>query len=116
MATMEKIQEQLIVIVKKVGDVTLEDIVSRLSAFLRLTLEKTEELIVSLKSQDAEKLTMWMSNVYSDAINSCAMYDITQQIKEAKRIIREYCDLVKLKLEDFFAEMSIEQLNADIQS
>uniref|UniRef100_A0A8C8CZK7 Vitellogenin domain-containing protein n=1 Tax=Oncorhynchus tshawytscha TaxID=74940 RepID=A0A8C8CZK7_ONCTS len=87
MAAIEKIQKQVIIIVKRVGDVPLEDIVSRLSAFLRLTVQKTEELIVSLKSQDMEKLT---------------------QIEEAKRIIREYRDL--------FAEMSIEQLNADIQS
>lgn len=78
-------------------------------------MEKTKELIVSLKSQDVEKLTMWM-RVYSGTINSCAMSDITQQIKEAKRIIREYFHPVKLKLEDLFAEMSIEQHNADIQS
>lgn len=108
MAAIEKIQEQVIIIVKRVGDVPLEDIVSRLSAFLRLTVTKTEELIISLKSQDVEKLTMWMSDVFSEAINTHAMSDIAQQIEEAKRIIREYRDL--------FAEMSIEQLNADIQS
>uniref|UniRef100_A0A8K9WYG7 Vitellogenin domain-containing protein n=1 Tax=Oncorhynchus mykiss TaxID=8022 RepID=A0A8K9WYG7_ONCMY len=108
MAAIEKIQKQVIIIVKRVGDVPLEDIVSRLSAFLRLTVQKTEELIVSLKSQDMEKLTVWMSDVFSKAIDSHAMSDIAQQIEEAKRIIREYRDL--------FAEMSIEQLNADIEA
>uniref|UniRef100_A0A8C7F9V4 Vitellogenin domain-containing protein n=1 Tax=Oncorhynchus kisutch TaxID=8019 RepID=A0A8C7F9V4_ONCKI len=108
MAAIEKIQKQVIIIVKRVGEVPLEDIVSRLSAFLRLTVQKTEELIVSLKSQDMEKLTVWMSDVFSEAIDSLAMSDIAQQIEEAKRIIRKYRNL--------FAEMSIEQLNADIQS
>uniref|UniRef100_A0A8C7PP15 Vitellogenin domain-containing protein n=1 Tax=Oncorhynchus mykiss TaxID=8022 RepID=A0A8C7PP15_ONCMY len=69
MAAIEKIQKQVIIIVKRVGDVPLEDIVT---------------------------------------IDSHAMSDIAQQIEEAKRIIREYRDL--------FAEMSIEQLNADIEA
>ncbi|XP_010876759.2 apolipoprotein B-100 [Esox lucius] len=116
MAAIEKIQQQVVVIVKKVGGIPLEDLVSKLSAFLHLTVEKTAELIVSLKSQDMEKLTMWISDVYSDAINSHVMSDITVQIEETRRIIREYNSLVKSKLDDLFAEMSVAQLSADIQS
>ncbi|KAJ7988062.1 hypothetical protein DPEC_G00319740 [Dallia pectoralis] len=108
-AIMEKIQQQMIIIVNQVGDITLEDLVNKLSAFLHLTVEKTEELFVSLKSQDKERLTMWMSDVYNDAINSRVVSDITLQIEEAKKII-------KPKLDNLVAGMSVEQLSADFQS
>ncbi|KAL0965050.1 hypothetical protein UPYG_G00276120 [Umbra pygmaea] len=115
-ATMKKMQQQVIIILKKVREITLEDLVSKAIAFLRLTVEKTEDLIVSLKSQDTDKLTAWMNDIYSSAVNSHAMSDITQQIKEAQEIIRDYCNLVRSKIDELFAGTSVEQLSTDIQS
>jgi len=116
LVALSKVQAQIIVIVKKLGDIQLEDIIERLSAFTHVTVEKTEELFTSLASQDVEKLSTWVSDVYTDAINSKVLADITEQVQEARRIVEEYITVIRAKLEDMFADMSIEQLNADIQS
>lgn len=116
LVALRKVQTQVIVIVKKLGDIQLEDIVERLSEFMHVTVEKTEELFTSLASQDVERLSTWVSDVYTDAINSNVLADITEQVQEARRIVEEYITVIRAKLQDLFADMSIEQLNADIQS
>merc|ERR1712142_576797 len=114
--TLQKIQAQVIVIVKKLGDIQLEDILTRLSEFTQISIEKTEELFNFLRSQDVDSVYAWLSDVYTDAINSRIVVDITKQVMDARNTVVEYISIVRAKLQDLLADMSIEQLHADIQA
>ncbi|TMS12086.1 Apolipoprotein B-100 [Larimichthys crocea] len=113
---LRKIQNQVIVTVRKLGDIKLEDIISKLSAFVQFTFEQSEKLLQTIKSQDVERLTSFVNDVYNDAINSRILADITKQVKAVQRIVITYLKSVQAKLETIFASMSTEQLQADIQS
>merc|ERR550519_1987024 len=113
---LQKIQTQVIVILKKLGDIQLEDILTRLSEFTQVSIEKTEELFNFLRSWDADNVFSWLSDVYTDAINSRIVVDITKQVEDARRTVVEYISIVYSKLQDLLADMSIEQLQADIQT
>lgn len=113
---LRKIQNQVIVTVRKLGDIKLEDIISKLSAFVQFTFEQSEKLLQTIKSQDVERLTTFVNDVYNDAINSRILADITKQVKAVQRIVITYLKSVQAKLETIFASMSTEQLQADIQS
>ncbi|TKS75533.1 Apolipoprotein B-100 [Collichthys lucidus] len=113
---LRKIQNQVIVTVRKLGDVKLEDVVSKLSACMQFTFEQSEKLLQTIKSQDVERLTTFVNDVYNDAINSRILADITKQVKAVQRIVITYLKSVQAKLETMFASVSTEQLQADIQS
>jgi len=116
--TLQKIQTQVIVIVKKLGDIQLEDILTRLSEFTQVCVEKTEELFNFLISlpRDVDSVYAWLSDVYDDAINSRIVVDITKQVEDARTTVVEYISIVRAKLQDLVADMSIEQLHSDIQA
>merc|ERR1711915_706076 len=52
----------------------------------------------------------------NDAINSPILADVAKQVEQAGRIVMEYLKAVKAKLQTILADMSSEQLQADIQS
>merc|ERR1712168_837817 len=114
--TLQKIQTQVIVIVKKLGDIQLEDILTRLSDFTQVSIAKTEELFNFLRSLDVDNVSAWLSDVYTDAINSRIVVDITTLLEDARKTVVEYISIVRAKLQDLLADMSIEQLHADIQA
>jgi len=114
--TLQKIQTQVIVIVKKLGDIQLEDILTRLSDFTQVSIAKTEELFNFLRSLDVDNVSAWLSDVYTDAINSRIVVDITKQVEDGTKTVVEYISIVRAKLQDLLADMSIEQLHADIQA
>ncbi|KAM4600709.1 apolipoprotein B-100-like [Polymixia lowei] len=116
LVALKKMQGQFIVITKKLGDIQLEDIIKKVSAFMHVTVEKTEDLLNSLKSQNVEKLSTWVRDVYTDTINSHVLADITKYVEQARRIVVEYINIVRAKFQEIFAETSIEQFHADIQS
>merc|ERR1711915_379968 len=70
----------------------------------------------TLKSQNVERLSTFVSDVYNDAINSRFLADISKQVEEARRIVMEYVGVVRAKLQNIVADISTEQLQADIQS
>ncbi|XP_041660813.1 apolipoprotein B-100-like [Cheilinus undulatus] len=111
-----KVQDQVIVTVRKLGNIQLEDIFTKFSDFMRFATEQSEKFLLTLKSQNVEKLSTFVSDVYTDAINSQILADVATQVEEARRIVMEYVEAVKAKLEDIMANMSTEQLQADIQS
>lgn len=113
---MKRIRGPVLAIVKKLGDIQLEDILKRLSMLINVSVEKAEELFNSLNSQNLEKVSTWASNVHSDFMNSNALADITKLIAEARRIVMDYFNIVKTRCQDILADMSVEQLQADIQS
>ena len=113
---MKRIRGQVIAIVQKLGDIQLEDILRRLSMFINVSVEKAEELFNSLNTQNLEKVTAWATNVYADFMNSNVLADVTKHIAEARRIVMDYFNIVKTRCQDVLADMSVEQLQADIQA
>ncbi|KAG1928722.1 apolipoprotein B-100 [Pimephales promelas] len=112
----QKIQSQIITIVKGLRDVSFETIVQKLSEILKFSVEKAEELFNAIKFQDLDKLSSWVSKVFSDAVNSNSLREITEQAENFRKIIEDYYQTVKAKAQDIFAEMTIEQLIEDIQA
>lgn len=115
-AVFQKFQSQMITIVKSLGDVRFETIVQKLSEILKFTVKKAEEFINTLKNQDLDKLRQWMSTVYTDAVNSDFLREIIEQAETSRRIIEEYYGTVQVKAQEIFAEMTVEQLIADINA
>uniref|UniRef100_A0A3Q3G0R3 Uncharacterized protein n=1 Tax=Labrus bergylta TaxID=56723 RepID=A0A3Q3G0R3_9LABR len=113
---LRKIQDQVIVTVRKLGNIQLEDIINKYTEFIQFTVEQSEKFLLTLKSQNVEKLSTFVTDVYTDAINSQVLADVAKQVEEARRIVMEYVEAVKAKLQSILADMSTEQLQADIQS
>ncbi|KAM6992474.1 apolipoprotein B-100-like [Tautogolabrus adspersus] len=113
---LRKIQDQVIVTVRKLGNIQLEDIINKYTEFMQFAIEQSEKFLLTLKSQNVEKLSTFVTDVYTDAINSQVLADVAKQVEEARRIVMEYVEAVKAKLESILADMSTEQLQADIQS
>ncbi|XP_067273062.1 apolipoprotein B-100-like [Pseudorasbora parva] len=112
----QEIQSQMITIVKGLRDISIETIVQKLSEILKLSVEKAEELLNANKFQDLDKLSSWMSEVFTDAVNSKILSEITEQVEKYMAINEDYYKTVKVKAQDIFAEMTSEQLNEDIQA
>ncbi|KAA0708904.1 Apolipoprotein B-100 [Triplophysa tibetana] len=115
-AVFQKIQSQTIAIVKSLGNVSFETIVQKLSEILKFTVEKTEEFITTLKDQDLDKLSEWMSTVYTDSVNSNIIREVIEQAETCRTTIVEYYRTVKAKAQEIFAELTVEQLIADINA
>uniref|UniRef100_A0A671W5P2 Vitellogenin domain-containing protein n=1 Tax=Sparus aurata TaxID=8175 RepID=A0A671W5P2_SPAAU len=113
---LRKIQDQVIVTVRKLGDIQLEDIINKFSAFIQFTIEQNEKFLQTLKSQNVEKFSTFVTDVYNDAMNSQVLADVANQVESARRIIMEYVRAVRATVQNILADMSIEQLQADIQS
>uniref|UniRef100_A0A673JUZ2 Apolipoprotein B-100-like n=1 Tax=Sinocyclocheilus rhinocerous TaxID=307959 RepID=A0A673JUZ2_9TELE len=95
---------------------TIDDCLKELPDILKLSMEKADELINSIKFQDLDKLSSWISKVFSETVNSNILNEIAEQAEKTSRIIEDYYKTVKAKAQDFFAEMTLEQLIEDIQA
>lgn len=113
---LRKIQDQVIVTVRKLGNVQLEDIVSKYSAFVQLVVEQSERFLQTLKSQNMERFYTIVTDMYNDVMNSQVLADVVKQAEVAQRIVMEYLRAVRAKLQNIFADVSTEQLKSDIQS
>lgn len=113
---LRKIQEQVIITVRKLRDIQLEDIMNKFSAFMQFTTEQAEIFLQIVKAQNVERLSTFVSDVYTDAVNSRVVAEITKQVEEARRIVMEYLAAVKAKLQIILADISYEQFQADIQT
>lgn len=113
---MRKIQNQMIVTMKKLSNIQLEYLINKFSAFVYFAVEQTQKFLQSLKSENVEKFYTFVSDMYTDVMNSQVMADVSRQIEEFQRIVLEYFEAIRSKLEIAFADMSTEQLQSDIQS
>jgi len=113
---LRKIQNHVIVTVRKLGDIQLEDIINTFSAFVQFTTQQSEKFLQTLKSLNVDKLSAYLMNMYNSVITSPVLADVAKQIEEACRIVMEYLKVVRAKLQNILADMSSEQLQADIQS
>lgn len=113
---LRKVQDQVIVTVRKLGNVQLEDIMGKFSVFMQFTVEQSEKFLQTIKSQNVERFYTFVIDLYNDVINSHVLADVAKQVEEAQRIVMEYLKAVRAKLQNIFADMSTEQLQSDMQS
>lgn len=111
-----KIQNQMIVTLRKLSNIKLEDMIIKFNAFMQFTVEQTERFFQTLKSENVERFSIFVSDTYSDVMNSQVMADVSRQIQVVQAIVMEYFEALRSKLENAFANMSAEQLQSDIQS
>uniref|UniRef100_A0AAX7VP99 Vitellogenin domain-containing protein n=1 Tax=Astatotilapia calliptera TaxID=8154 RepID=A0AAX7VP99_ASTCA len=116
LVALKKIQDQVVVTVRKFRDIRLEDIVKKLSAIMQFTIQQSEKLLQTLKSQNLETLSDFVSTAYNDAMNSPVMAGVIKPVEEVCRVVMEYLKAVTAKLQNILADISSKQLTADIQS
>ncbi|XP_062324139.1 apolipoprotein B-100-like isoform X1 [Osmerus eperlanus] len=101
--TFEELQRILIDIVQTIRTITLEDIVEIVNKSNRFCIQKLEGL-------------NWMSDIYTDFVNSRGLSSINTQVENFRNMAEAYFSDIHTNFQAIFADMSIEQLNADIQS
>lgn len=112
----KKIQDQVIVTVRKISNIQLEDIVSMYSAFVQFTTGQLEKLSQILKSQNVDRLYAFVTDTYREVINSPLLGQVASQVEEMQKIVIEYLKAVSAKVDDILSDIKTEQLQADIQS
>lgn len=112
----KKIQEQVIVTVRKISNIQLEDIISQYSAFVQFTTRQIEKLFQTLKSQSVDRLCAFVTDIYHEAINSPLLGQVATQVGEVRKIVIEYLKAVSAKVHDMLSDIKTGQLQADIQS
>lgn len=113
---LKKIQDQVIMTVRKIGNIQLEDIISKYSAFVQFTTEQTEKLFQTLKSQNVDRLYAFATDTYQEAINSPIVGQVATQVEMVRKIVIEYLKAVSAKVHDMLSDIRTEQLQVDIQS
>ncbi|MEQ2309852.1 hypothetical protein AMECASPLE_002761 [Ameca splendens] len=113
---LRKMQEQLTVSMRKLGDIQLEDMIKKFSEFMQFIVQQSENFIQTLKTHNFEKISSFLVDAYNDAMNSHFLAGIAKQIDEVHIIIKEYLESVINKIHSIMADMSTEQLRTSIQS
>lgn len=113
---LRKIQNQVIVTVRDLGNIKVEDVTKKFKAFMQFTIKQSENFVQILKYENLEKLSTFVINMYNDFINSPILGDVAKQVGKVCRIVMEYLKTVRAKVQNILNDMSNEQLQADIQS
>uniref|UniRef100_A0A3Q2UPI5 Uncharacterized protein n=1 Tax=Fundulus heteroclitus TaxID=8078 RepID=A0A3Q2UPI5_FUNHE len=113
---LRKIQKQLIANVRKLGDIQLDDIIKKFSEFMQFVVEQSEKILQTLKTPNVENISSFVMDAYHDAISSNFLAKVARQVNEVHIIIREYIKSVINKIHSITADVSTEQLRADIHS
>lgn len=113
---LRKIQDQVIVTMRQMANIQLEDIISKTSATMQFSIEQSEKFIQTLKSKNVERFYAFMTDAYAEVTNSPLLVDVANQVEEIHRIVMEYLKAVRAKLQNILNDMSTEQLQYDIQS
>ncbi|KAF7655376.1 hypothetical protein LDENG_00057020 [Lucifuga dentata] len=114
--TIERLLSHVIATVKKLGAIQLEDIINKFREFMDFAADKSEKLLQILKSQNVEKISTWLNEAANDARSSSFMLELNRLVVKPLVIVVEYFFTMKEKLSFMFASMSMEQLQADIQT
>lgn len=112
----KKIQNQVIVTVRKIANIQLEDIISQYSAFVQFTTRQIEKLSQTLKSQNVDRFYAFVTDTYRQVINSPLLGQVAAQVGEVRKIVTEYLKAVSAKVYDILSDINTEQLQTDIQS
>lgn len=112
----KKIQDQVIVTVRKIGNIQLEDIISNYSAFMQFTTEQADKLFQTLKSQNVDRLYAIVADTYREMVNSPILGQVATQVEKMRKIVIEYLKVVSAKALNILSDIRTEKLQADIQS
>ncbi|KAG5846843.1 hypothetical protein ANANG_G00119290 [Anguilla anguilla] len=113
---MEKAQVQIITMVRSLQAVSLEDMLERLKDLLLYSGKIADDFITSLMSQNLDNLSAWGNGIYSDAVNSQVLSDISVWLKDVGASAGEKLVFAKTKLQEVYSMMTMEKLNAILQS
>ncbi|XP_028838814.1 apolipoprotein B-100-like [Denticeps clupeoides] len=109
----QKFSNYLANIVQEVSE-TLSSYIESVVKEIRST--EFTKLLATLKSQDLDKVYTWVRSVYTDALNCDVVHKMVEKAKEVMRVVQEYQSQVRSKVGDIFADVTVENLTADIQS
>ncbi|KAM4712808.1 apolipoprotein B-100-like [Anableps anableps] len=116
MVALRKIQKQLTVNIRKLGDIQLDDIIKKFSEFMQFIVEQSEKFFQTLKTPNVENISSFMVDAYNDAKNSGFLANVAKWVDEVHIIIKEYLKTVIDKIHSIMIDMSTAQLRTDIQS
>uniref|UniRef100_A0A3B3XEJ0 Apolipoprotein Ba n=1 Tax=Poecilia mexicana TaxID=48701 RepID=A0A3B3XEJ0_9TELE len=116
MTALRKIQKQLIVSIRKLGDIQLDDIIRKSSEFMQFIVEQSEKFFQTLKAPNVENISSFVMDAYRDAKNSDFLANVVKRVDDLHIIIKEYLKTVIDKIHSIMADMSTSQLRTDIQS
>lgn len=112
MEYLKKMQEQVIVTVRNLSAIQLEDEIKQFSAFMQFIVEQSENFLQRLKQENLEGIYNFLDDLYKNP-------KIPEQIKDVHRIIVEFLRYVIDKLYQLTTlspYASTEQFRTDVQS
>lgn len=112
----KKIRDQVIVTLRKISNIQLEDIISKYSAFVQFTTGQLEKLSQILKSQNFDNLCAFVTDTYRKVLNSPLLGQVATQVEEVQKIVIEYLKAMSAKVHAILSDINTEQLQADVQS
>ncbi|XP_026789738.3 apolipoprotein B-100 [Pangasianodon hypophthalmus] len=107
-------QDRIIQAMKKWEGLKLENVLQNISDFVKLCIQRTGEFITSLKAEKLDELSNHLKGIYTEASNTPAMQELARQIELAKTNAAEYKDKTKLKVQEVYNGISMENLNSQI--
>lgn len=116
MIALRKIQKQLIVSIRKLGDIQLDDIIRKFSKFMQFIVEQSEKFFQTLKAPNVENISSFVMDAYHEAKNTGCLASVAKRVDEIHIIIKEYLKTMIDKIHSITADMSTSQLRTDIQS
>ncbi|XP_054618361.1 apolipoprotein B-100-like [Dunckerocampus dactyliophorus] len=85
------------------------------SALMDFIVVQMQKLYRIIKTNNVAKFSTFVTDMYNDAVNSPVFANVVKRVEMVQRIISEYLTTVTSKLQTIVADISIEQLQADIQ-
>lgn len=110
------LQKQVIIIVRKISNIQLEDIMNKLNVIVHFGTAQCEKFLQMVQSVNVEKLTNFMTDMYNDAVNSQIFAEVSKQCQKIYDIVLVYLYTVRARVQKMVDNMSPEQLQADIQA
>lgn len=107
-------QDQIIQAMKKWEGLKLEKLLQNISDFVKLCIQRTGEFITSLKAEKLDELSTHLKGIYTQASNTPVMQELARQIRVAKINAAECKDKAQLKVQEVYNEISVENLNSEI--
>ncbi|XP_072305812.1 uncharacterized protein [Eucyclogobius newberryi] len=109
-----RLQEQLKIIVKKIGSYPPEEIFRNLNSLSEFVMMQGERLIKMVRSVDVDQMTNFLSNVYEDAVNSPVLKNIAKQIEKVYLIVWDYIRTLQDRVQTMLGDFSGDQFKDDI--
>ncbi|KAL4624223.1 apolipoprotein B-100 [Arapaima gigas] len=114
-SALQRLRDHITETAKNLEKVKLEEVIEKLKNYLQFWIQKVEELLTSLNTKELEELSARVNGLVTEVRNSDVMNDISSRIEEAKKASAGYKNEAKEKIQELYAKMTMEQLNANLQ-